>query len=78
MPCIWKPEGKCSYRYGATPHNKGAFTYPRFMPCIWKPEGKCSYRYGATTQNKGDAITDMVPLTKQMGAYPIKINTMHI
>ena len=39
---------------------------------------KCSYRYGATTQNKGDAITDMVPLTKQMGAYPIKINTMHI
>ena len=48
MPCIWKPEGKCSYRYGATPHNKGAFTYPRFMPCIWKPEGKCSYRYGAT------------------------------
>ena len=24
MPCIWKPEGKRSYRYGATPHNKGA------------------------------------------------------
>ena len=53
MPCIWKPEGKCSYRYGATPHTKGAFTCPRFMPCIWKPEGTCSYRYGATPHNKG-------------------------
>ena len=22
MPCIWKPEGKCSNRYGATPKLK--------------------------------------------------------
>ena len=78
MPCIWKPEGKCSYRYGATPKIKMLnlpTVYSMYMEAVGK---KCSYRYGATTQNKGDAVTDMVPLTKQMGAYPIKINTMHI